>query len=102
MIDSSGSVGRKNWKRTKRFIKSIVSKLDVGPSGTHVALISYSTNSQIELLFSNNQSTVGVNAVIDAMRWQRGFTFTDRALLLTDSDLFQKVNGMRPRVLKVK
>ena len=101
MIDSSGSIGRKNWDRMKQFLKAIVSKLDVSPSGTRIAAISYSTIPEIELQFSNGQSTVGVNSAFDAMRWHRGFTFTDKALLLADSDLFQTANGMRLGVPKV-
>ena len=102
MIDSSGSIGRSNWARLKRFLKAIVSKLDVSPSGTHVAAVAYSTNPEIVLLFSNRQSVDEVNKAFDGMRWQRGFTFTDKALLLADSDLFQTANGMRRDVSKVK
>ena len=102
MIDSSGSIGRSNWGRMKRFLKAVVSKLDVSPSGTHIAAVSYSTDPEIVLLFSNTQNTVEVNKAFDGMRWQRGFTFTDKALLLADSDLFQTANGMRPSVSKVK
>ena len=101
MIDSSGSIGRSNWARLKRFLKAIVSKLDVSPSGTHVAAVAYSTNPEIVLLFSNRQSVDEVNKAFDGMRWQRGFTFTDKALLLADSDLFQTANGMRRDVSKV-
>ena len=102
VIDSSGSVGRSNWGRTKRFLKAVVSKLDVSPSGTHIAAVAYSTDPEIVLLFSNTQSTVEINKAIDGMRWQRGFTFTDKALLLANNELFQTANGMRPSVSKVK
>ncbi|KAK2561274.1 Collagen alpha-6(VI) chain [Acropora cervicornis] len=101
LIDSSESIGRRNWERIKRFVKALVSKLDVRSSATHVAAIAYSTNPIVELRFWNSQSTNDVNRVIDEIPWQRGFTYTDKALQLADSDLFKVVNGMRPDVPKL-
>ena len=102
VIDSSGSIGPANWERMKQFLKAVVSKLDISPSATRIAVIAYSTEPEVVMLFSNRQSAEDVNRAFDSMRWQRGFTFTDRALKLTDSDLFQTANGMRPSVPKVK
>ena len=101
IIDSSGSIGKRNWERMKRFLKAIVSKLDVSNSATHVAAIAYSSNSKVEMRFNDVQGTDEVNRMFDQMDWQRGFTYTDKALLLADSDLFQTSNGMRPNVVKV-
>ena len=86
----------------KRFLKAIVSKLDVSNSATHVAAIAYSSNSKVEMRFEDVQGTDEVNRMFDQMVWQRGFTYTDKALLLADNDLFQTSNGMRPNVAKVK
>lgn len=102
VIDSSGSIGPANWERMKQFLKAVVSKLDISPSATRIAVIAYSNEPEVVMLFSNRQSTEDVNRAFDSMRWQRGFTFTDRALKLADSDLFQTANGMRPSVPKVK
>ena len=101
IIDSSGSIGRINWERMKRFLKAIVSKLHVSNSATQVASIAYSDNSKVEIRFNDFQATDVINGKIDQMNWQRGFTYTDKALLLADSDLFQTSNGMRPGVPKV-
>jgi len=101
IIDSSGSIGRRNWERMKRFVKAMVSKLDVSNSATHVAAIAYSNNPEVVWRFRNFQGTDEVNRVIDRMPWQRGYTYTDKALLLADRDLFQTFNGMRLNVPKV-
>ena len=85
----------------KRFVKSLVSKLDISPSATHVAAVAYSTNPEVVMRFNTIQGTDEVNRKIDGMRWQRGFTYTDKALLLADRDLFQTSNGMRSNVPKV-
>jgi len=85
----------------KRFLKSIVSKLDVSPSTTHISAIAYSNNPELIYRFNSRQETDDVNKAFDGMRWQRGFTYTDKALLLAHSDLFQTGNGMRQGVSKV-
>ena len=85
----------------KRFVKSIVSKFDVGLATTRVAVIAYSTNPEVIWRFSDFQGTDMVNRIIDRMRWQRGYTYTDKALLLADRDVFQTSNGMRLNVQKV-
>lgn len=102
IIDSSGSIGRTNWERMKRFLKALVSKLDVSPSATHVAAVAYSNNPVVVMGFTGAQDTNEVNRLFDGMPWQRGFTYTDKALQLADRDLFQTSNGMRPNVAKVK
>ena len=85
----------------KRFLKALVSKLDVSPSNAHISAVAYSNNPEVVLRFSNPQGTDEVNKAFDGMRWQRGFTYTDKALLLAHSDLFQSANGMRSNVAKV-
>ena len=102
VIDSSGSVGRKNWERVKRFVKVFVSKFDVGSSTAHVAAIAYSNYPEITLQFRDYQGTDEVNRRLDRMRWQRGYTYTDKALILADSQLFQTSRGMRQGVRKVR
>ena len=101
IIDSSGSIGRSNWEKMKRFLKAVVSKLEVSPSATHVAAVAYSTTPEIVMRFSDEQDTDQVNRVFDGMRWQRGLTRIDQALLLADKDLFQTSKGMRASVAKV-
>lgn len=101
IIDSSGSIGKSNWERMKRFLKALVSKLDVSDSVTHIAAVAYSDNPEVVMRFNNFQGVDQVNRLFDEMRWQRGFTYTDKALLLADTDLFQTSNGMRTDVAKV-
>lgn len=85
----------------KRFLKAIISTLDVSSTGTHISAIAYSNNPVVVYRFNSRQGTDDVNRAFDGMRWQRGFTYTDKALLLADSDLFQTGNGMRQGVAKV-
>ena len=101
VVDSSGSIGRTNWERMKRFLKALVSRLDVSPSAAHIAAIAYSNSPVVVMRFNGVQDTNLINQLLDAMSYQRGFTYTDKALLLADSDIFQSSRGMRSNVPKV-
>ena len=101
IIDSSGSIGRTNWERMKRFLKALVSRLDVSSSAAHIAAIAYSNSPVVVMRFNDIQGTNQVNQKLDGMRFQRGFTYIDKALLLADNDLFQTSTGMRSNVPKV-
>ena len=101
IIDSSGSISRRNWERVKRFVKAATSKLDVSSSGARIAAIAYSTDPEVVMRFNDYQGTDEVNLGFDGMRHQRGYTYTDKALELADRDVFQISNGMRFNVPKV-
>ena len=101
VVDSSGSIGRTNWERMKRFLKALVSRLDISPSAAHIAAIAYSNSPVVVMRFNGVQDTNRINQLLDAMSYQRGFTYTDKALLLADSDIFQSSRGMRSNVPKV-
>ena len=101
IIDSSGSISRRNWERVKRFVKAATSKLDVSSSGARIAAIAYSTDPEVLMRFNDYQGTDEVNRGFDGMGHQRGYTYTDKALELADRDVFQISNGMRFDVPKV-
>ena len=87
------------------FLKNIINAFNVGPSGTHIAVVAYSTNAVLEFTF-NTLSGAQITAEeygkrIDAIRFQRGFTFIDKALIMADEQVFTTSAGMRPRVSQV-
>ena len=80
-------------------------EFDISETGTHVALIEYSTRASVQLKF-NDFSKAQLNAVnvkrkIQGLPHTRGYTYIDKALTLADSDIFSESNGMRPGVSKV-
>ena len=87
------------------FLKKIIDAFNVGPDGTHIAVIAYSTNSVLEFTF-NALSGAQVTAeeygkLIDGIRFQRGFTYIDKALIMADEQVFIQSAGMRPDVSQV-
>ena len=105
IVDSSGSIGRRNWLRMLQFLKKMVKGFNVGPDKTHVAVVAYSTGAKVEFRFNRlNGSAVtekGYYYLIDRIRFQRGYTFIDKALLLADGEIFTTAAGMRPELPQV-
>ena len=101
IIDSSDSIGSTNWARNKRFITLLISKLKIGNENIQISAIAYSTEPEVVLRFNSPQIKEEVIKKIEGMEWQRGFTYTDKALLLADSELFTASSGMRPTAAKV-
>ena len=105
LLDSSGSISRRNWKLVIEFLKDSIVAFDVSPSGSHVASISYSSYAVVNFRF-NTLKGERLNAnelskFADKMKHQRGYTYIDRALLLADKEIFSQRGGMRQAVRKV-
>ena len=88
-----------------QFLKDIINEFNVGPDSTHVAVIVYSTKPKLEFTF-NTFSEAEITAQeygkrIDAIRFQRGFNYIDRALKMADELVFVSSAGMRAAVPKV-
>ena len=105
IVDSSGSISRRNWVRMKNFLKEMTKSFQVGPDGAHVAIVAYSTKPVVSLRFSDLQgsklNTIEVEKVINKLPHQRGFTFIDKALRKSEQEVFTVAAGMRPNVPRV-
>ncbi|KAK3741437.1 hypothetical protein QZH41_014380, partial [Actinostola sp. cb2023] len=105
LVDSSGSVGRSNWARLLRFVSQVIAKLNVGPTKSHIALVRYSSNAEVDIYFNTLRGSAITSArygsIITRLRWQRGFTFIDKALTMANEQVFLTSRGMRANVKKV-
>ncbi|XP_015750459.1 PREDICTED: uncharacterized protein LOC107330348, partial [Acropora digitifera] len=105
IVDSSGSIGRRNWAKMLEFIKEMVKAFNVGADKTHIAVVAYSTDAKVEFKFDAltgpSVTEEGYGRLIDRIRFQRGFTFIDKALLLADREVFTTAAGMRPELPQI-
>ena len=105
IVDSSGSIGRSNWPKMLDFMKEMVEAFNVGADKTHIAVVAYSTIARVEFKFDAltgpSVTKEGYGRLIDRIRFQRGYTFIDKALLLADKDVFTTAAGMRPELPQV-
>ena len=102
----TGSISKRNFQNLKNVLRKAIDQFDISETGTHVALIEYSTEATVQLKF-NELSGAQINAPnvkrkIQAIPHSRGFTYINKALNLADKELFTEANGMRKDVLKVR
>ena len=105
IVDSSGSISRRNFKTLLEFMENMLDGFDISEKGTHVAVVEYSTNPSVQIKF-NEFSGAFLNAAnlkrkIRKIRHNRGFTYIDKALRMASTEVFTEENGMRPNVTKV-
>ena len=88
-----------------QFVKDMVKDFNVGPQKTHIAAVAYSNNAKVEFKFNSlKESEITEERyyrLIDRMGFQRGFTFIDKALILTNEEIFSTASGMRPGLPQV-
>ena len=105
IVDSSGSIGRRNWRKMLDFLNEMVKAFNVGADKTHIAVVAYSNNAIAEIKFNtltgSSVTEEEYKRLINRIRFQRGFTFIDKALLLADREVFTTAAGMRPELPQV-
>ena len=101
IVDSSGSIGRTNFKRELLFVKEVASTFKMGPDQSQIAVISYSDNAKVDIGFGEYSNVNDFDAAVDRVKHQRQRTRIDKALDLANKAVFTEAGGMRPDVAKV-
>ena len=105
IIDSSSSMSPQNWLQLIGLLSNVMNYINVGPDGTHVAAVSYSTEARVEFKFNSltgsNLTAANYQEHIGKIELTKGFTFMDKGLMLAREELFNTSAGMRPDVSKV-
>ena len=106
LIDASDPSVATNWTSLLNFVSSIVASFDISSSGTHVGLIVFSRNADVQLYFNtlqeNNLTVENVKRVVSNLRPKGGFSRFDLAMLLAEEELFNEATGMRNEIPKVQ
>lgn len=99
IIGSSGTGCSRNWTLLLSFVQTLNTHFGVSPSGSHVALIPYSTDAKLALKFNTLPDSLlnvaEVNSQIARLRCQRGFNRIDRAMELAYNEVLTTAAGMR-------
>ena len=105
VVDSSGSISRRNWALMRAFLKEVADEFDISPFGTRIAAVAYSTKPKVVFKFNTLKGAQlnvdEVNKKLDNMPHQRGLTYIDRAMIAANNEVFTKAAGMRDDVPKV-
>lgn len=104
VIDSSGSIRPQEWPQVIKFVKKVLERFDVSKGGTHVGVISYSTNTNLHFRFNTikgKHRDHEVQNLVNEIPRLRGFTLPYKALEMANNELFSSRGGMREAAKKV-
>ncbi|XP_057292620.1 collagen alpha-1(XII) chain-like [Hydractinia symbiolongicarpus] len=99
LIDVSETITDQHFEEIKEFVAHIINEFDIKEEGTHVGVITFSTNPRLEFDFKRlkGRYTKGnVMALISRIKHLKGMTRIDRALALAKTKLFSSKGGARP------
>ena len=101
ILDSSGSVGARNFYKMLNFVKEIASNFDIGKTGTQVAVITFSTSPINRFNLNKYANKVSLETAIRSIPYTSGGTYTGKALKYARTYSFQPGNGARPNAVKI-
>ena len=100
-IDASGSVGRWGYYKEKDFVRRVVGQFGISRTGTHVAVIVYSTRARVVIPFPRYNSYRRFYFAVGRLPYYRGVTRIDLALKAAAEDVFLPEGGSRSNVPKI-
>ena len=85
-------------------MKKVVDFFNIGRTGTHIAVVQYSTTTKTEFNLVRYYTKSDMKAAVDRIPYQNGWTYTAEALVHLKKYIFNKNAGMRtnagiPKVL---
>ena len=78
LMDASGSVGEAAWQIEKDFVQDLIETAI--PQESRIALVRYSTYSQIMYSFDDSQDRDDIIAVLEQIDYPRGYSFIKHAI----------------------
>ena len=95
LMDSSGSVKRKNFRKMKRFVRDFANSLEIAPNATQVGVIVFNDMAWVAFNLSTFSTKPPLLAEIDSITYNKGYTNTADALCLLLQEGFTEENGAR-------
>ncbi|KAK3745599.1 hypothetical protein QZH41_005840 [Actinostola sp. cb2023] len=101
VVDSSGSIGPKDYETMKSFVSAMAKKFRLSLTGSRAAVIQYSSIAVKEIDFNTFKNTDDFSKAVQALVQQRGQTRIDKALKLTYNELFGPRGSSRKFVKRI-
>ena len=98
IIDSSGSIARRDYVKVKNFVKYVARGFGISPSESRAGIVLYSTDASIKAQFDQYTSNEDFFKAVDGLPHRRRFTYIDRALRLAASQLFPSARKDVPKI----
>jgi uncharacterized protein YegL len=107
LVDRSGSISKQDFEKVKSFILTVIAGFNVSKEGTHIGIISYSSDAEVVLSFNQfDDPDFDYEKLNDTIRDSLaapagGTTRIDLALAKADQELFSDITKYRSFVPKV-
>ena len=95
VVDSSGSIGSRDFQREKEFVKALASEFRISPSDTQTGLICYSDYATVLAKFGDYTRISDFKKAVDRLPRMGGRTRIDLALKVAATELFTERKGGR-------
>ena len=100
VLDSSGSL-RNDYGKEKDFLKALASTFGVSDTGSRAGVVTFSYYTQHSIKLNDYTDVTSFNEAVDKIPLMGQTTRIDKALRLTQKEMFSLPNGGRPGVNKV-
>ena len=95
LLDNSGSVGPDNFDKVKDFVKRVIDFFNVGIDGTHVSVVTYDTDTNIEFTLVQYYTKNDLRNAVDDIKYNGFLTYTGEALNTVRQQILTPSAGMR-------
>ena len=89
LLDSSGSIGKENWPKMLKFVKTMSSKLMVDQDRVRIATISFGNEATLHFGLDSYTTLTETEEAIDLIRWKDQYTNTGEALRVMENQVFK-------------
>ena len=100
ILDSSGSL-RNDYDKEKDFLKALAASFGVSDDGARAGVVTFSYNSEHSIKLNDHSSFSSFNDAVDKIPLMGSTTRIDKALRLSQKELFTLPNGGRPGIPKI-
>ena len=100
ILDSSGSL-RNDYQKEKDFLKVLAGTFGVSDTESRAGVVTFSYNSEHSIKLKDHTNIESFNDAVDKIPLMGSTTRIDKALRLTQKELFDSANGARAGIPKI-
>ena len=100
ILDSSGSL-RNEYQKEKDFLKTLAGAFDISEDGSRAGVVTFSYKAEHSIKLSDHKSIQSFSDAVDKIPLMGSITRIDKAMRLTQKELFKPENGARQGITKV-
>ncbi|XP_073236997.1 collagen alpha-3(VI) chain-like [Porites lutea] len=101
IIDSSESVGLKNYQKLLDLVRNIAKSLEISPTGSHASVVIFSDTVRVQIKLDDHEEILEFNKALRDVPYLGRKTRIDKALRVATVGVFNRRSGMRAGVRRV-